>query len=156
MLCAFPKAMAQANVAADRLTKIAGHHELHWRGRVRRTNGGTGVRQGSGIFVGPFRKAQSARPTFVSPESARNGSITWEAEHGRRRRSRPWSALPSATDVPASACGVRKVPPIADITRCARAYRPSPTGLAVVQMGTRSGNTGTPMSRRPSRQRAAL
>ena len=32
----------------------------------------------------------------------------------------------------------------------------SPSGLAIVQLETRSGNTGRPMSRRPSRQRAAL
>lgn len=43
-----------------------------------------------------------------------------------------------------------------DITRRARACRASPCDLAVVQIGARSGNTGTPMSRRPSRQRAAL
>ena len=44
----------------------------------------------------------------------------------------------------------------ADIIRCTRACRGSLSDLAVVQMGTISGNTGTPMSRRPSRQRAAL
>src|SRR5260370_37347579 len=34
--------------------------------------------------------------------------------------------------------------------------RQAPSELAVVQIGTRSANTGTPMSRRRSRQRAAL
>ena len=36
----------RARSATGRLTKIVGHHELRLRGLARRTNGGTGVRQG--------------------------------------------------------------------------------------------------------------
>jgi len=58
--CFVSKAGARARSATGRLTKIVGHHELRLRGLARRTNGGTGVRQGSEFFVGRFRNTQSS------------------------------------------------------------------------------------------------
>jgi hypothetical protein len=85
----------------------------------------------------------------------RSGSMS---QMGQKRRFDPLPAASSllrTTDIIRPVRLVRFVP-IADITRCARACRASPSGLAVVQIGTTSKSTGTPMSRRPSRQRAAL
>src|ERR1700730_19253057 len=55
------KAVAETGSAGGgggRLAKVVGHLELRRRGLVRRTNGGTDVRQGSEFFLARFRNTQ--------------------------------------------------------------------------------------------------
>jgi hypothetical protein len=67
--CFVSKAVARARSATGRLTKIVGHHELRLRGLARRTNGGTGVRQGSDFFVGRFRNIPNPAPSAPARRS---------------------------------------------------------------------------------------